>query len=197
LVWRQTKKAFEEANNLKADIIPINMNKHEGTEIDSDSIRTKNGGHKPVLINRIIGLFTNPFVSGILIIAIFCGIYFEMQSPGIRSPMIVAITAMISYFAPLYIEGLAENWEIALFIIGLILVAIEIFVVPGSGITGILGVSFIFVGLTLSLLNNERLSFENVHGHSILIALITVSFSLITGFFLSLWLSKKLYAIQN
>jgi membrane-bound serine protease (ClpP class) len=152
---------------------------------------------KPTLIDKIIGFLTNPIVSGILILAIFGGIYFEMQTPGICFPLIVATIATISYFFPLYLEGLAENWEIVLFIVGLILLAFEIFVIPGSGITGILGVSFIFVGLTLSLLNNVKLNFENVEGRSVLIALLTVTLSLVTGFFLSLWLSKKLFTARS
>ena len=51
--------------------------------------------------------------------------------PGIGFPLGVAVLAAILYFAPLYLEGLAAHWEIALFIIGIILVAIEIFVIPG------------------------------------------------------------------
>ena len=39
----------------------------------------------------------------------------------------MAIAGAIAYFAPLYIEGLAANWEIAIFIVGLILIGLEIF----------------------------------------------------------------------
>jgi hypothetical protein len=39
-------------------------------------------------------------------------LYFEMQTPGIGFPLGVAILAAVLYFAPLYLEGLAANWEI-------------------------------------------------------------------------------------
>jgi membrane-bound serine protease (ClpP class) len=54
------------------------------------------------------------------------------------------------YFAPLYAEGLAAHWEILLFITGLVLVILEIFVVPGFGVTGISGIVLIMTGLTLA-----------------------------------------------
>jgi membrane-bound serine protease (ClpP class) len=152
---------------------------------------------KPTTIDHIIGFLTNPFISGILIMAIIGGIYFEMQSPGIGFPLVIAIIAAVCYFAPLYLEGLAENWEIILFVIGLILLAIEIFVIPGFGITGIVGIVFTFVGLTLSLLNNVNLNFENVQTRSVFIALLTVSLSISIGFILSLWLSQKMFTARK
>jgi membrane-bound ClpP family serine protease len=196
-IWRQTKKIIAEMNYPQADIILINKSIHKKTEINGDSIQPKIMGHKSVLIDRIIGLFKSPIVSGILIIALSCGIYFEIQLPGMRIPLIVAVFATIGYFVPLYMIGLAENWEIALFIVGLVLLAIDIFVIPGSGITGTLSVSFIIIGLTLSLLNNVGFHFENVQCRTFLIALITVSISIITGFFLSLWIRKKLFTIKS
>jgi membrane-bound serine protease (ClpP class) len=152
---------------------------------------------KPTSIDRIIGFLTNPIISGILIMAILGGIYFEMQTPGIGFPLIIAILAAIGYFAPLYLEGLAENWEIIVFIVGLILIAVEIFVIPGFGVAGVLGIAFAFAGLTLSLLNNVRFNFEHVNGQSVLLALLTVTLSLTTGFFLSIWLSRKMFTAQS
>jgi len=71
---------------------------------------------------------------------------------------LLAVTGRIVIISHrLYIEGLAANWEILVFVIGLILLAVEIFAIPGFGITGILGIIFIVAGLTLSLVNNVNL----------------------------------------
>lgn len=152
---------------------------------------------KPTRIDKIIGFLTHPIVSGILIMAIIGGIYFELQTPGIGFPLIVAVLAAIGYFAPLYLEGLAEHWEILVFIVGLILIAVEIFIIPGFGVAGALGITFAVIGLTLSLLNNVRFNFENVDTNAILIALLTVTLSLFFGFLLALWLSRKLFTINR
>ena len=83
------------------------------------------------------------------------------------------------------------------FIVGLILLAVEIFVIPGFGIAGILGITFTFAGLTLSLINNVRFNFEHVEGKSVLVALLTVTLAVVFGFFFSLWLSKKLFTASH
>ena len=44
------------------------------------------------------------------------GIYFEMQSLGIGFPLAAAVTGAILLFCPLYIDGLAQNWEILVFV---------------------------------------------------------------------------------
>jgi membrane-bound serine protease (ClpP class) len=153
--------------------------------------------YTPTTIDKIVGLLTNPIVSGLLIMAILGGIYFEMQTPGIGFPLVIAIIAAIGYFAPLYLEGLAENWEIIIFVVGLILIALEIFVVPGFGITGALGITFTITGLTLSLLDNVNFNFENVEGTAIITALLTVTVSILAGFILSIWLSQKLFTANH
>lgn len=111
-------------------------------------------------VDRTINWLINPAISGILILIIIGGIYFELQSPGIGFPIIASIAAAVLYFAPLYLEGLAENWEILLFFGGLILLAVEVFVIPGFGVAGILGVGVILFSLVSSLLENDGFDFQ-------------------------------------
>ncbi|HBL75352.1 MAG TPA: serine protease [Prolixibacteraceae bacterium] len=153
--------------------------------------------YKPTGLERLIGFLVNPVVSGILIMAILGGIYFEMQTPGIGFPLIIAVLAAITYFAPLYLEGLAANWEIIIFVVGLILVAVEIFVFPGFGIAGISGIVLAFSGLVLSLIGNVHFNFDGVEPRQVMVALSTVVIATFTGFVLSLWLSKRLFTTQS
>ncbi len=74
--------------------------------------------------DHIIAFFLNPAVSGILILIIIGGIYFELQTPGVGFPILAAIVATLLYFVPYYLNGLAENWEVLIFFIGIILLAI-------------------------------------------------------------------------
>ena len=147
---------------------------------------------KPTTWDNIKGFLMSPFLQGILIMLIIGGIYFELQSPGIGFALGVAITAAVLYFAPLYIDGLAANWEIILFIIGLILIAFEIFVIPGFGIYGISGIALVVTGLILSLLNNVNFDFEPVHPGDTGKAILTVIGGLTLGFGLILYLSSKI-----
>jgi membrane-bound serine protease (ClpP class) len=153
--------------------------------------------YEPTWIERIIGFLVHPMISGLLIMAIIGGIYFEMQSPGIGFPLGVAILAAIAYFAPLYLEGLAEHWEILLFIIGLILVAVEIFVIPGFGVAGISGISLMFISLVLSLINNVSFDFEGVETADVGVAITTVVIGVFGGFIISLYLGNKLFTAES
>lgn len=143
-------------------------------------------------IDLIIGFLIKPYISGILIMLIIGGIYFELQSPGLGFPSAAAIIGALLYFAPLYVEGIAEHWEIALFFVGVVLIAIEIFAIPGFGIAGISGILFVITGLTLSMAESFNLQGSYVD----LTPLINAFFIVISATFLaiigSIYLSKKM-----
>ena len=153
--------------------------------------------YEPSWIEKIIGWLVHPVISGLLIMGIIGGIYFEMQSPGIGFPLGIAILAAVAYFAPLYLEGLAAHWEILIFIVGVILVALEIFVIPGFGIAGISGVLFIFVSLVLSLINNINFDFEGVEINGVSTAVTTVVVGIFGGFVISLYLGSKVFGAKS
>ena len=148
----------------------------------------------PSWIDNLRGFLMSPVFQALLIMIIIGGIYFELQTPGIGFPSAAALMAAILYFAPLYIEGLAANWEILVFLIGLVLIAIEIFVIPGFGITGISGTILVIAGLTLALLNNVNFDFELVEDIKIGRALIIVLIGITIGFGGMIWMSHRIGA---
>jgi membrane-bound serine protease (ClpP class) len=76
--------------------------------------------HHLTALDYVINFLIHPFVSGILIMIIIGGLYFELQTPGIGFPLAASLSAALLYFAPLYLEGLATHIEIVLFIVGVI-----------------------------------------------------------------------------
>lgn len=151
--------------------------------------------YKPTSLDKFIGFLISPAIQGILIMLIVGGIYFELQSPGIGFPLAAAVFAAILYFAPLYLEGLAENWEMVIFVVGLILIILEIFVIPGFGVAGISGVIIAFTGLVLSMVDNIIFEFE-FHAIEalgiVLKSFMIVAISIFLAFILSLYLSQKM-----
>ncbi|MCC8095728.1 MAG: nodulation protein NfeD [Tannerellaceae bacterium] len=148
--------------------------------------------YTPSWFDHVKGFLMNPILQSLLILIIIGGIYFEMQTPGIGFPSAAAIIAAILYFAPLYIDGLAQNWEILLFILGLILLMAEIFVIPGFGIAGITGIIFIIGSLTTALLNNTDFNFEGVSNSELGTATLTVLAGLVCSILLIIWISHKI-----
>ncbi len=147
-------------------------------------------------VDRMIMFLVNPVVSGLLIMLIIGGIYFELQSPGVGFPLAAAAVAALLYFAPLYLEGAAENWHLIIFILGIILVLLEIFAFPGFGVTGVLGVIGIVTGLAFVMIDKIVFRFgPSTDGiREVLAAFAIVVLAAFVSFFLSLWLSRKLFA---
>jgi membrane-bound serine protease (ClpP class) len=143
-------------------------------------------------MDKLIGFLLSSVVQGILIMIMIGGIYFELQAPGIGFPLVLALTAALLYFAPLYLEGLAQHWEILLFVAGIVLVILEIFVIPGFGVAGISGIVLIVAGLTLSLVDNVAFRFEGAAALGQLAkALFTVVISVFLSFALALFGTKR------
>jgi membrane-bound serine protease (ClpP class) len=143
--------------------------------------------------DRFINFLINPMISGLLIMIIIGGIYFELQTPGIGFPLGAAVVGAILYFAPLYMEGLAEHWEVALFFVGLILLAVEIFAIPGFGVAGILGILFIVGSLALSMVGNVGFSFPEGTGIQLIKALFIVIIATFAGVVLTFYLGHKAF----
>ena len=146
----------------------------------------------PTFIEKIISLLINPAVSGILLLILLGGIYFELQSPGIGFPLLAAGIAAILYFAPLYLEGLAANWEILLAVTGFVLLAVEILILPGFGVAGIAGIVALVTAFTFSLVGNDGLNFDMVSKQDIVESLARVMITMVVSIFVSYFLGKRL-----
>lgn len=172
----------------------------DGIAESADEVITAYLGYKPYNLvsyspswmDDLKGFLMNPVFQSILILLIIGGIYFELQTPGVGFPLIAAITAGILYFSPLYIEGLAQHWEILLFVVGLILIVLEIFVIPGFGIAGISGITFVVAGFFLSLIDNVNFNFEGVSASDTGRAALTVFTGFVLGTVSVVWLSGKI-----
>ena len=99
----------------------------------------------------VVKFLNNPIVSSILILIGFFGIIAEIKTPGWGLPGTAGVIALLLFFGSSYILNLASALDIILFVAGIILLALEIFVVPGFGITGISGIILIFISLFLAL----------------------------------------------
>lgn len=148
--------------------------------------------YTPTWIDKLISFLISPAVSGILILIMLGGIYYELQAPGIGFPILAAITAAVLYFAPLYLEGLAANWEVLVALAGFVLIALEIFVVPGFGVTGISGIVLVVFGLTVSMLGNDGFDFSGLNSQEIAMSLAVVLVAMVGGVLLFIFTGQSL-----
>ena len=148
--------------------------------------------YNPTLYDKIKGFLMNGLLQAFLIMIIIGGIFFELQSPGIGFPTAISITAAILYFTPLYLTGYAQSWEVLIFVLGLILIVFEIFVIPGFGFAGISGIALIVASLILTLIGNVHFDFSNVSVHEIFRSSMIVSAGMGSGLVLIVYLSSKI-----
>jgi len=100
---------------------------------------------------RLAGFLTNPIVSGLLLTFGFLGILYELKIPGWGVSGSVGLICLALFFGAHYLAGLANWFEMILFVVGVGLLAAEIFVIPGFGIAGISGILCIIASLYLAL----------------------------------------------
>ena len=128
--------------------------------------------YEPSFTEKVISFFINPFISGILILVIVGGLYFELQTPGVGFPLAASLIALVLYLIPYYLNGLAENWEVIAFFLGIGLIILEIFVIPGFGVAGIAGLFMTIGSLILIMLNNDFFNFDFVPAERVLKAVL-------------------------
>lgn len=129
----------------------------------------------------------------LFIVFIVGGLFSEMQTPGVGISFAIAVVAAVLFFTLFYMAGLVEWVDIVLFAVGVVLVLIEIFAIPGFGLTGILGLIFTIVGLALALVDNAQILALNSNSiHDMLVAVALVIIGLTVGVFGSMLLSHFL-----
>ena len=166
---------------------------------DGNEFVIKNMEDDLTWVDRLIDLLLNPLLQSIFMMMIIGGIFVEIRTPGIGLPLVTAIVGALLYFAPGYVGNLVEHWEILLFVIGLILIGIEIFVLPGFGVCGISGIVCVVIALAFSMVDNIEL--YRWDGSLNLRPLIKpvgiVVFSATAAVFGSVWLVRKLYTTRS
>lgn len=146
----------------------------------------------PSLYDKIAGFLTNPALQAIMVTLIIGGIFFELKTPGFGLPSAIALSAAVLYFLPLLIGGTAESWEILLFVVGIILLIIELFVIPGFGVAGVTGVIAMLGALILAALNNIIFDFTFVTSIDISRSILTVLAGLVIAVIILVYLSHRI-----
>ena len=151
------------------------------------------------MLDKLIQLLLHPLLQSIFMMMIIGGIFVEIRTPGIGLPLLTALIGALLYFAPGYLGHLVSYWEILLFVTGLALILIEVFVVPGFGVCGIAGIIAVVVSLAFAMVDNIDLirwdgSFDIRPIVKPISKVIILSSAAIFG---GLWLVRKLYDTRS
>jgi len=98
---------------------------------------------------------TSMYVRGFLMIIIMLGAYVEFHTPGVGVPGLIALIGLAIFVGAPYLTGLANVWEILVIVVGVGLIALEVFVIPGFGVAGISGILLVAIGLLATFVPDE------------------------------------------
>lgn len=105
----------------------------------------------PNWAENLVRFLTHPVISSLLITIGMLGIILELRTPGFGLPGVLGIASLSLFFWGHWLVQLAGWEELLLVAGGVILLVLELFVIPGFGIAGALGIVAILAGLVLSL----------------------------------------------
>jgi membrane-bound serine protease (ClpP class) len=100
---------------------------------------------------KIVRFLTDPTVSGLLMSVGFLALMIELYTPGVGIPGAAAVVLLGLFFGGHYMVELAGMEEMLLFLLGVVALGIELFVIPGFGIMGMIGVGLIVTSLAMAL----------------------------------------------
>ncbi|MCL4748405.1 MAG: hypothetical protein KJZ83_23780 [Burkholderiaceae bacterium] len=106
----------------------------------------------PNWAENVVRFLTHPVVSSLLISVAMLGIIIELRTPGFGIPGALGVSSLALFLWGHWLVQLAGWEELMLALVGVVLLMLEVFVIPGFGIAGILGIVAIFGGLVLSML---------------------------------------------
>ena len=87
----------------------------------------------------------HPFVTVLLLIFGLVGLFIEIKTPGFGVPGMLGVTALTLFFLGHVATGESGWGPIVIFFVGILLLALEIFIVPGFGLVGIMGLLCILI----------------------------------------------------
>lgn len=156
------------------------------TEIEdmSDLVRELGHGGAEVLTvtenwaERVVRFFSNPVVAPFLLTLGFLGLITEIKTPAFGMAGAAGLLSLSLFFGSHLIVGLAGLEDVLIFGGGLALIAVEVLLIPGFGLFGLIGGIGVVAGLYLSLLGGLPMSSDFARAGLVLsttIVLIAVS----------------------
>ena len=109
---------------------------------------------------NLVRFLTNPVVASLLTTFGFLGILFELQSPGWGIPGTFGAVCLTLSLSASVIVKLATKSDLLIVLVGLGLLMVEAFLIPGFGVAGLAGIVVILWGLYMLLLPDVPVSQE-------------------------------------
>jgi membrane-bound serine protease (ClpP class) len=105
----------------------------------------------PNFAEWLFAWLTSPLISGLLLMIGIGGLYLEVKTPGIGLAGIVGAVCLALFFGAYLVLGIADWMDVILVVGGVVLILVELFIFPGTGVAGVTGIISIVAGLYLAM----------------------------------------------
>lgn len=117
---------------------------------------------------RVVGFLTSPLVSPLLLSVGMLGLLFELKTGAFGFGGLLSVTSLGLFFGSSLLLGLAGWEEVLLLLLGLGALLVELLVLPGFGVAGILGIASLAGAVILALLGAAPGTGDIVQAFSVL-----------------------------
>jgi membrane-bound serine protease (ClpP class) len=116
----------------------------------------------------VVRFLTNPLVAPLLLSLGVLGLVFEIKTGAFGLGGILSLTSLGLFFGSSLVLGLAGWEEILLLGLGLIALAVEVLILPGFGVAGLLGLAAIGGAIVLAMIGAAPTSGDVVQALTVL-----------------------------
>ena len=106
--------------------------------------------YHPTMTDTVVHVLNNPFVTGLLVLIGLVALYFEFSAPGISIGGLLAGLCAVLFFWSRFLGGTSGWLEVILFLAGIVFLFTEVFVLPGFGFPGVIGLALLFSSVILA-----------------------------------------------
>lgn len=129
----------------------------------------------------VVRFLTNPIVSPLLLSLGMLGLIFEIKAGAFGLGGLISLSALGLFFGSHLLLGLAGWEEVLLLGAGLIALGVEVFLLPGFGVAGIIGIVMIASSMLLALLGNAPTGADVLQAAAVLAASLVVTAAVLFG----------------
>ena len=159
-----------------------------------DTIDLDIGVRKPLSAGtqRTVNFLNYPAVRFFLLLVGCLGILIELKAFGTMVAGTVGLSSFAVFFIASALGGTASTWEILLFVLGIALIAVEFFLLPGIAIFAISGATVCAISLVLAMVPPSSSLGNQTMSDAIQDAIATLAFSFGAGAVCFLYLLRYL-----
>lgn len=104
----------------------------------------------PTWVDSLVTTLNTPWMRTVLLFLGMFMLILELKLPGVGLPAVISALSFLLFFWSSYMNRTADELEIILFLLGIVCLALELFVFPGFGVFGVSGVLLILISIVMA-----------------------------------------------